>query len=89
MEIEKKIENYLKNLKFPILDKQVLNEKTIKKIICDGNLVQIDLQLGFYAGNVIEEFKNIILEGIKDITKSEININITTKIQSHKVQTGV
>ena len=89
MEIEKKIENYLKNLKFPILDKQVLNEKTIKKIECDGNLVQIDLQLGFYAGNVIEEFKNIILEGIKNITKSEININITTKIQSHKVQAGV
>ena len=62
MEIEKKIESYIKTLKFPILNKQIFNEKTIKKIECEGDHVQIDLQLGFYAGNIIQEFKNILLE---------------------------
>ena len=32
MEIEKKIEDYLVSLKFPILEKQCLNKKCIKKI---------------------------------------------------------
>ena len=75
MEIEKRIEAYIKTLKFPILNKQIFNEKTIKKIECKGNHVQIDLQLGFYADNIITEFKNILVDGIKDFTKNEININ--------------
>ena len=89
MEIEKKIEDYIKAMNFPILNKQIITEKSIKKIECEGDHVQIDLQLGFYAETIIEEFKNILLEGIKDLTKNKININISTKVQSHKVQTGV
>jgi ATP-binding protein involved in chromosome partitioning len=89
MEIERKIESYIKTLKFPILNKQIFNKKTIKKIECEGDHVRIDLQLGFYAGNIIQEFKNILLEGIKDFTNNEIDINISSKVQSHKVQTGV
>ena len=89
MEIEKKIEGYIKTLNFPILNKKIFNEKTIKKISCEGNHVQIDLQLGFYAENLIIDFKKILLEGIKDFTKNQININISTKVQSHKVQTGI
>ena len=89
MEIEKKIEDYIKAMNFPILNKQIITEKSIKKIECEGDYVQIDLQLGFYAETIIEEFKNILLEGLKDFTKNKININISTKVQSHKVQTGV
>ena len=89
MEIEKKIEDYIKAMNFPILNKQIITEKSIKKIECEGDHVQIDLQLGFYAETIIEEFKNILLEGLKDFTKNKININISTKVQSHKVQTGV
>jgi ATP-binding protein involved in chromosome partitioning len=89
VEIEKRIKDYIKSLKFPILNRQIFNEKTIKNVKCEGDRVQIDLQLGFYAKNIITEFKKMILEGIKDFTKNEININITSKVQSHKVQTGV
>jgi len=91
MEIEKEIKDYLKALKFPILNKQAFNEGNIKKIVCDEGHVQIDLQLGFYAKNPIAELKNIILKGIQELTshKINININITTKVKSHKAQAGV
>ena len=55
MEIEKKIEDFIKAMNFPILNKQIITEKSIKKIECEGDYVQIDLQLGFYAESIIEE----------------------------------
>ena len=33
-------------MSFPILNKQIITEKSIKKIECEGDHVQIDLQLG-------------------------------------------
>ena len=35
MEIEKKIEDYIRAMNFPILNKQIITEKSIKKIECE------------------------------------------------------
>ena len=82
MEIEKKIEDFIKAMNFPILNKQIITEKSIKKIECEGDHVQIDLQLGFYAETIIEEFKNILLDGLKDFTKNKISCHVETDMRA-------
>lgn len=89
MEIKKKIEDYLVSLKFPILEKQCLNKKWIKKIEIKDDVLHIDLQLGFYINSVANKLKETILKDLKEFTSQEINLNLTTKIQPHKVQVGV
>lgn len=89
MEIEKKIEDYLISLKFPILERQCLNKKCIKRIEIKDDVLNIDLQLGFYINSVTNKLKETILKDLNEFTSHEINLNLTTKIQPHKVQAGV
>ena len=41
MEIEKKIEDFIKAMNFPILNKQIITEKSIKKIECEGIMYKL------------------------------------------------
>lgn len=87
---KQQIEEALKKVIDPYLEKDLVQAKAVKNIAIDGGEITIDIVLGYpckgsqdeLAGNLKE--KVTAVEGVSDVT-----FNISSEIASHSVQQGV
>jgi len=74
----------------PNTGKDFISSKSAKNIQIDGNNVSVDIALGYPAASVMTDVKQLISNHLSTIDGvGEININIGSRIESHKVQQGV
>ena len=81
------VEDTLKNIEDPNVGKSIVAAKWVKDISVDGDKVSINIEFGYPAKSMLEEFSEKIgnevskLEGVADV-----DITIGWKIQAHAVQ---
>lgn len=87
---KQQVEEALKKVIDPYLEKDLVKAKAVKNIAIDGGKITIDIVLGYpckgsqdeLASNLKE--KVVAIEGVSDVT-----FNISSEISSHAVQQGV
>ena len=84
------IQSSLKLCIDPNTGKDFISSKSAKNIQIDGNNVSLDIALGYPANSVMDDIKELVSEHLSTIEGiGNININIGSRIASHKVQQGV
>ncbi len=74
----------------PNTGKDFISSKSAKNIQIDGNNVSVDIALGYPAASVMDDVKKLVSDHLSTIDGiGTININIGSRIESHKVQQGV
>jgi ATP-binding protein involved in chromosome partitioning len=84
------IQSTLKLCIDPNTEKDFMSAKSIKNIQISGNDVSLDVVLGYPAKTQFENIRQLVtqsLAGIEGVGK--INVNVGSRIVSHKVQQGV
>lgn len=88
--VESDIQNALKTLIDLHTGKDFISSKSAKNIQINGDNVSLDIVLGYPAKSVMDDVKKQVEIGLKNINGiGKINVNIGSRIASHKVQQGV
>jgi ATP-binding protein involved in chromosome partitioning len=81
------VENALKTLVDPNLDRDLVSTKSIKKIEIDDSRIRVKVALGYPAASFHAELKNLIEQKLRAETgATEVAVEIVTEIVSHSVQ---
>lgn len=81
------VEEALKNVNDPHLDKSLVATKAVKDIKIDNDKVTIDIVLGYPAKSLREELAGLIATEVDKIDGvSEVEVSISWDIQAHSVQ---
>lgn len=81
------IENALRTLVDPNLDRDLVSAKSIKKIEIEDSRVRVKVALGYPAASFHAELRRLIEEKLRsEIGVAEVSVEIVTEIVSHAVQ---
>jgi len=84
------IQEALKQVIDPNMDKDLVSTKAVKDIKIDGDKVSVDIVLGYPAAGYKDKLASLLKEKVEAIDGvSSAEFNITWKIDSHSVQKGV
>jgi ATP-binding protein involved in chromosome partitioning len=84
------IETSLNKLIDPNTGRDFITSKSAKNIKVEGGNVSVDIVLGYPAKSVIASVKSLVELQLKTLPGVEnVNVNIGSRIASHKVQQGV
>jgi ATP-binding protein involved in chromosome partitioning len=84
------IETSLNMLIDPNTGRDFISSKSAKNIKVDGGNISVDIVLGYPAKSIIASVKTLVELQLKTLPGIEsVNVNIGTRIASHKVQQGV
>jgi ATP-binding protein involved in chromosome partitioning len=85
------IEEALKEFTDPYLGTDLITAKAVKDIRVEDGRVEVDVELGFPAGGYGEQLVSLLQSRLGDVAGGggPVEINVTTKIIPHSVQTGV
>lgn len=84
------IEDALKQVTDPNMEKDLVSAKAVKDIKIDGDKVSVDIVLGYPAAGYKDKLASELKEKVEAIDGvSSAEFNITWKIVSHSVQKGV
>lgn len=87
---EQQIDSILKEIIDPSTGKDYVTSKQARNIKVENNNVSLDIELGYPAKSVIEKIRQQVIDAIGTIPGiGTINVNITSKIIPHGVQSGV
>lgn len=81
------IENALRTLVDPNLDRDFVSTKSIKKIEIEDSRVRVKVALGYPAASFHAELKRLIEQKLRSETgAAEVSVEVVTEIVSHAVQ---
>jgi ATP-binding protein involved in chromosome partitioning len=84
------IQQALRELIDPVTDENLVDGKSVKNIVIDGNNISLDVVLGYPGKSVTEPIRRMVIDRLKKIEGvGNISANVFSKIVSHSVQRGV
>lgn len=87
---EQNIKDALQNLIDPNTEKDFISSKSAKNIQINGDQVSVDIVLGYPANSQFSAITQLVTEQLSALEGVDaVNVNIGSKIVSHKVQQGV
>jgi ATP-binding protein involved in chromosome partitioning len=87
---EKDVQQRLRELVDPNLERDFVSAKEVRKIAVDGGNVTVDIQLGYPARSQHEAIRRIVHDALAALPGvSRVHVNVTQKASSHAVQRGV
>lgn len=74
----------------PNTGKDFISSKSIKNIQIKDNNISLDVVLGYPANSVLDDIKTLVTNDLSTLDGvGEVNVNVGSRIVSHKVQQGV
>jgi ATP-binding protein involved in chromosome partitioning len=87
---EQDVQQRLRELVDPNLERDFVSAKEVKKITVDGGDLTVDIQLGYPARSQHEAIRHIVHDGLASLPGvSRVHVNVSQKASSHAVQRGV
>jgi len=87
---EKDVQECLRHVVDPNIDRDFVSAKAVKKITVDGGNVTVDLQLGYPARSQHESLKRLVHDAIARLPGvSRASVTIAQRTTPHAVQRGV
>ncbi|HXT03537.1 MAG TPA: P-loop NTPase, partial [Casimicrobiaceae bacterium] len=87
---EKDVQESLRHVVDPNIDRDFVSAKAVKKITVDGGNVTVDLQLGYPARSQHESLKRLVHDAIARLPGvSRASVTIAQRTTPHAVQRGV
>lgn len=84
------IQSTLKLCIDPNTGKDFISSKSAKNIQIKDNNISLDIILGYPANSVLDDIKTLVSNDLKALDGvGEVNVNVGSRIVSHKVQQGV
>ncbi len=84
------VESTLKLCIDPNTGKDFITGKSAKNIQIKDNNISLDIILGYPANSVLDDIKTLVSNDLKALDGvGEVNVNVGSRIVSHKVQQGV
>ncbi|MGE5169742.1 MAG: iron-sulfur cluster carrier protein ApbC [Rudaea sp.] len=87
---EADVQQCLKQVVDPNLERDFVSAKSVKKVTVDGGQVTVDLTLGYPAKSQHEALKRLVHDAVARLPGvSRVNVNLTQRTTPHAVQRGV
>ena len=68
----------------------LLTSRSAKNIKVDGNIVSLDVELGYPAKSQFELIRGLVTQAVQGLDSAlQVEVNVTSKIVAHSVQRGV
>jgi len=82
-----KVGTVLRNIHNGDSGKELINDKTLRKLECGEKNIDLEIELGYPAKTQIESFRQRIHSALEAIPGSgKINVSVETRIAAHRVQ---
>ena len=87
---EQDVQQCLRQVVDPNLERDFVTAKAVKKIEVDGGNVTIDIQLGYPARSQLDALKRLVHDAVAKLPGvSRVTVRLVQKTTSHAVQRGV
>ena len=83
------IEAVIKNITIPYLDTDLVSAKALQQIQISDTAVTLMITLGFVVKDFTTTLQQCLMQPLADIGITALNLQLTTKIVAHQVQSGV